>query len=401
MNVRIAAGSAIAIALFTMNAGAQAAATPSSSKEPLDTGYVDYDSGPITLPLGVGFRIPAYNRVDGVALPWGPIISLGKGRVVIDPTLTYRSHLGAFDPRIKVTARIAERYDLTLVGGRATFTNDSWIRSDIINSAASLGVGSDARNYFRADRATVELARDVVSGAVTLRPSVGVLHENAWSTGSQAPHTSAPWSVFGRTDSLKMRRVNPAIAKGRATSALAAVNIKYELKDVTARLSTAAELMFDGPPGSGSDGGGFAQITMDGKSAFPTFGTQHFDFRGHAVFGFGDEDPPPQRFAYLGGAGTLATVDLLALGGDRLLYVEGEYSVPLTRPLLPFVGAPVITLRYAAGAAGLDSLPALIQNIGIGVGVKLIKAEYHVDPNYRKTPYSRRNATSIGFSLSF
>ena len=400
MIARIAAGAAIAIALFTMNAGAQATTTPSSSKEPLDTGYVDYDSGPITLPLGVGLRIPAYNRVDGIALPWGPIISLGGGRVVIDPTVTYRSHLGAFDPRIKATVRIAELYDLSLAGGRATFTNDSWIRSDIINSAASLGVGSDARNYFRADRATVELARDVVSGAVALRPSAGLLHENAWSTGSQAPHTSAPWSVFGRTDSLKMRRVNPAIVKGHATSALAALNMKYELKDVTARLITAAEYMFDRPRGSAGDGGGFTQITMDGKSAFPTFGTQHFDFRGHAVFGFGDK-VPPQRFAYLGGAGTLATVDLLALGGDRLLYAEGEYSVPLTRPLLPFVGAPVITFRYAAGAAGVDSLPALIQNVGIGVGVKLIKVEYHVDPNYRKTPYSRRNATSVGFSLSF
>ena len=111
-------------------------------------------------------------------------------------------------------------------------------------------------------------------------------------------------------------------------------------------------------------------------------------------------DAPPQRFAYLGGGGTLATVDLLALGGDRLVYVEGEYFYPLKAPLLPFVGAPIISLRYAAGSAGVDELPDFIQNIGIGIGVKLIKVQYHIDPSYRKTPFSRRNAFSLGFSLS-
>jgi hypothetical protein len=68
--------------------------------------------------------------------------------------------------------------------------------------------------------------------------------------------------------------------------------------------------------------------------------------------------------------------------------------------VIQFVGAPVISLRYAAGAAGVDELPDFIQNIGIGVGLKVVKAEYHIDPSYRKTPFSRRRAFSLGFSLS-
>ena len=96
----------------------------------------------------------------------------------------------------------------------------------------------------------------------------------------------------------------------------------------------------------------------------------------------------------------MATVDLLAIGGDRLVYVEGEYDVPLTRPLLPFVGPPIVGLRYAAGSAGAGSLPDFIQNIGVTLGVKFIKAEYNVDPNYHKTDYSKRRAFSVGVSLS-
>ena len=51
------------------------------------------------LPGLFGFRMPLYDRVDGFQCPWGPRITLGtKKAIVIDPTLTYRSNLGAYDP---------------------------------------------------------------------------------------------------------------------------------------------------------------------------------------------------------------------------------------------------------------------------------------------------------------
>jgi hypothetical protein len=386
---------------FSAAVGASAQ-TPSAPSGPaVDTSYMTYDEGPISLPLGVGLRIPRYDRVDGVALPWGPKITLGNGRFELDPTVTYRSHLGKFDPYGIGNLRLAPSVGLTVEGGRATFSNDEWIRSTIVNSLASIGVGSDARNYFRADRGTASITYEVIGNGTTLTPRLGFLHENAWSTGSAEPHTSAPWSFFGRTSVLKMRRPNPSIAKGHTTSGMAGVGYSYDLNEMVVKLDANVEHAFDAPQyvrGTGTTGN-FTQVTLDGQARFPTIGTQSFSFRGHGLLTPGD-GAPPQRYGYLGGAGTLATVDLLAMGGDRLAYVQGEYNIPLVKPILPFVGPPIIGVRYAAGAAGAGSLPAFIQNIGASIGVKFIKLEYHIDPNYHKTAYSHKNAFSVGLSLS-
>lgn len=197
-----------------------------------------------------------------------------------------------------------------------------------------------------------------------------------------------------------MRRINPSILRGHTTSATAGVKLDYDVDQTTAVVDAGLEHAFDAPESDeeGGSEGYYDQVTINANAKFPTFGTQTFTFRGHAVLTPGDP-APPQRYAYLGGAGTLATVDLLALGGDRLMYVEGEYDVPLTAPLIPFVGPPILGLRYAAGSAGTGSLPDFIQNIGVTLGVKFIKAEFHVDPNYKKTPFTRRHAFSVGLSL--
>lgn len=398
--MRIPVLQAIAVASLTFAGAAGAQANPAQTPpEEVDTAYVIYDDGPISLPLGIGLRIPSYNRVDGLAIPWGPQIRFAKDKIEIDPTVTYRSNLGAFDPRLKAKLHLTQFDEIAVDVGRGTFTNDGWIKSDLINSLATLGVGSDARNYFRADRGTAEFLREIVAGPVTWKPRIGVLHEYAWSTGFATRHTEAPWSALNKTDSLKMRRLNPAIIKGHTTSATGGVDVVYEQADVKVTFTSGLEYAFDAPTVVASDDAQFTQVTIGSKAKFPTFGAQHFEFRGRGVFGFGDR-VPPQRYVYLGGAGTLSTVDLLAMGGDRLLFVEGEYSVPLRKPVLPFVGTPVISLRYAAGAAGVDELPDLIQNIGVGLGVKLVKLEYHIDPNYRKTSFTDKNAFTIGFSLS-
>jgi len=400
--MRLIAAIAALTLLMSAPAAAQTSATPADTTAALDTGYVIYDQGVISLPLGVGLRIPSYDRVDGVSLPFGPKIRVPGGRIEIDPTVTYRSNLGAFDPMLAVVARLGRFDALHLSAGRGTFTNDGWIRSDLLNSLAAIGVGSDARNYFRGDRISGELSRARESGQWQSRIAVGALHERDWSTGVHEPGSSAPWSFFGRKDELKMRRTNPLVARGRLTSGIARGLIAYEQAEFKAQLSGDVEHAFDSPGFLFTDEEAsetFTQVIVNSAASFPTFGLQTFAFRGHGVVTPG-KNAPPQRFSYLGGAGTLATVDLLALGGDRLLFVEGEYKYPMTRPLLPFVGAPVLSARYAAGSAGQGDLPELIQNIGVGVGLKIVKAEYHIDPNYHKTPFTRKSAFSIGFSLS-
>jgi hypothetical protein len=144
---------------------------------------------------------------------------------------------------------------------------------------------------------------------------------------------------------------------------------------------------------------GFTQTTIDSHAEFPTFGKQSFLFRGHALLG--NADGIPQRYGYLGGAGTLATVNLLALGGDRLLYVEGEYRIPVKLVQLPFLGSPYLALRYAAGNAGVGGLPALIQNVGPALGMGFLRVDYAIDPSSNRSPLSRRSAVTFGISLDF
>lgn len=372
-----------------------------------DTMYVEYHESPITLPLGIGLRVPSYDRVNGVTLPWGPQLVLGDDKLQLDALVSYRSHLGNWDPSLEGSIRPSIADEIKLYVGRGTFTNDGWIRSDLFNSAAALFVGSDARNYFRADRASLRLTHTLATSAVTLTPFIAGNIEKDWSTGSLTPDKS-PWSFFGRTDDLRMRRPNPPVSKGRVNSILGGSGFQISRGGLEAKLNASVEHGFKAPtlgcviPGVPSPLCGdepFTQATLDSRVKFPTFGTQTFEFKGHAVLSSGNV-LPPQRFAYLGGAGTLATVDLLALGGDQLLYLIGDYIIPIDRVVLPVVGSPFVALTYSVGNASIDNLSPLIQNLGVGIGVSMLRVDYTIDPAQNRSPFSRRSAVTFGFFLS-
>jgi hypothetical protein len=379
---------------------------------PADTGYADYHESPITLPLGVGLRIPTYDRVNGLALPWGPKLEVNDARVDVDALVTYRSNLGKWDPSLEGSLRPGDQNELRFYVGRGTFTSDAWIHGDLLNSATAFFAGSDSRNYFRGDRATARFAHAITGDGIIITPFIGGNIESDWSTGSLAPSKS-PWSVFGRKGSLRMRRPNPRVAKGSITSALGGATIDLVRGGLDGKLDamleqsvrTALKPDCSGVPVGGTclqpqPGDAFTQVTLDGRLSFPTFGTQTFAFKTHAVLTGGSGDAAAQRFAYLGGAATLATVDLLALGGDHLLYVQGDYTIPIDRIQLPFVGSPFIGLRYSAGNAGVGTLPALIQNLGVGVGASLFRADYSIDPAKNRSLFSRKSAFTVGVSTS-
>jgi hypothetical protein len=388
-------------------------ATPSRAQDTtsaaVDTGYVEYHESLITLPLGIGLRIPTYDRVNGVSLPWGPQLLTNDETLELNALVTYRSHLGNWDPSLEGFVRPGAANEIKLYAGRGTFTNDSWIRSDLVNSLAGLFVGSDARNHYRADLASLRFTRSITVGSVGLTPFLGGSFEHDWSTGS-IPPLKTPWSMFWRSDTLKMRRLNPPVAAGHISSILGGTGFQVSRGGLEAKLDVSVEhpvsTSFDQGctfiPANGSclsPGSSFTQITLDSRGKFPTFGSQRFEFLAHALLTPGDI-APPQRFGYLGGSGTLATVDQLALGGDRLLYLEGDYIVPFERIQLPFLGSPFITLRYSAGNAGIGGLPSLIQNLGAGLGIGFLRIDYTIDPAQNRSPFSRRSAVSWGISLS-
>lgn len=377
---------ALGAAIVPILAGAQGAARPDSASS--DTGYVVYHDSPISFPLFFGLRTPAYNRIDGLALRWGPKLSLGDDMFEADGIVTYRSNLGKVDPSLKMRFAPLRDASLELVAERSTFSNEEWIRDEVINSLSTFAYGTDARNHYRADRllAKGNFLTHPAMGEVEF--SAGLQSEHAWSTGSTGVSPKAPWSIFGRTSTEKMKRPNPAVLRGTIFSALGSAAFQFDQNNVNAEGALTLERSFDAPSSEN-----FTQAVFNLKGGFPALADHTFAFRAHAI-GTSSSKTPPQRYSYLGGASTLPTMELLEQGGDRLLFVDGRYSIPLHFVALPVVGNPIIGIHYAAGSAGVGKLPKLTQNIGGFVGVKFLSIDYLYDPA------SHKSAFSFGLSLS-
>lgn len=328
----------------------------------------------VALPGLYGARIPSYTRVDGLVLPVGPRLVLAGGRVDVDPVITYRSHLGTVDPWLDVRVGLDGRTDLDVSGGRTTRTNDAWARSDWVNSAATLVFGDDERNYYRATEGSARLRRRWESTFGLVEPWVGVRVEEARSLGPMPGATSAPWTFVDRHDTTAILRPNPAIAPGRISSGELGARASYDDGEIRGRGTLRVELPWDAPGDAR-----FVQTTFDGLLSLPTFRTQRLAVEAHAVTTMGDV-APPQRYAYLGGGSTIATLDELAMGGDQLLYLSGTYLVPLGWPRLPYVGGLTLGARYAVGSAGVDRLPDFVQNVGARLALGLLRVDYLVDP---------------------
>ena len=337
--------------------------------------------GPLYIPGVLGLGLPTYDRVNGLAVPWGPGVSLDTGRVELAPTATYRSHLGDIDPAISAAIGVGRRITLTGSARRGTFTNDAWIRTDPQNTISSFLAADDTRNYYRADRIEVRVGRLSEFEFVDVEPFLGVLSEFAWSTGPQALDARTPYSLAEERDSLGMLRRNPEVRRGRISSAVAGLLTRWEAGDLTANLLVTEELPFQKPAK-----GRFAQTTLDGEIAFDAFLDHRFQFFAHAVLTAGDS-APPQRFAYLGGKGTLLTLPLLSLGGDQLLFVESRYAIPINRLVIPVLGYPTFTLRHLAGGAGRSRLPTLVQNVGVRLTISILRADFVIDPETRDTDF--------------
>ncbi|HUQ81297.1 MAG TPA: hypothetical protein VM076_09180 [Gemmatimonadaceae bacterium] len=342
----------------------------------LEYRYIGGADPSFELPVLEGLRIPSYDRVDGASAAWGPILR-PTNRWVVDPTVTYRSHLGKWDPGLNAVFKLGEQYTLGVDARRSTFTNDAWIYSSVFNSFNALARGADTRNYYRADRGELELRRfdEYAHPKLAVERFAGVAVERAWSVGARDTLGSRPWSFAGRKDADGMPRGNPPIERGRISSAFVGAAARYEVGDVRSSGTARIEVPFETP---GKER--FAQLTFDGTIAFPTFGVQRFRTDVHAVVTVGDS-APPQRWAYLGGSGTLPTMEIpLSFGGDQLLHLDSRYDIPLRRPLLPFLGAPTVSLRHRVGSAGVQRLPRFVQNVGAILTLSFFKLEYTIDP---------------------
>lgn len=345
------------------------------------------DTRVVTLPGFYGVRIPAYDRTNGLSLPFGPTLSFDTARYELDLLGVYRSQLGEVDPQAQVRGTVGRRLTVELNAGRYTETNDRWIYGDIPNSLHMLVSGSDARNYYRADRADASVAWLLETTTAQFTVSAGARAERARSVRPDSGALGGPWTLFDRDDPFGRLRPNPRILRGTITSALGGVAMEWANQGVTATLTADVEVPFSTPNSSR-----FVQTTLDGFVGFPTFGTQSVEIESHALITAGDT-APPQRYSYLGGAGTLPTFDLLQFGGDELLFAEGRYLIPIDRIRIRVLGSPTLTLRYITGGAGVGKLPTLEQNLGVRLALSFGRVDYVVDPA------SHRSRFSFGLSI--
>jgi hypothetical protein len=170
-----------------------------------------------------------------------------------------------------------------------------------------------------------------------------------------------------------MLRPNPPVIARSITSVLGGATFAYESQGLR------MDFDVDGEVGLATSGRpSFGQTTINGSVRFTTFGAQRYWLDAHAVLSGGTT--PPQRFAYVGGTGTIPIMDLLEQGGDQLLFVDSRYEIPIDAFNLPFGGPPTVTLRWVVGGAGVESLPSLEQRIGVRLAVSLLRLQFIVDP---------------------
>ena len=341
-------------------------------------------------------RLPTYDRSNGLSIPVAAIFEpLGRSMELI-PQLTYRSQLGRFDPAFTTTAFANRRTTLAARVEHGTFSNETWIWSDIVNSVESILLGDDSRNWYRATRIEAIGNHTIDSRGTSLSLSLGGRWERGYDARPDSEATGGPWSLFGRHEVDDMLRPNPRIDPGSIISGLGGANLEWTADQIVARLAVGLELGHFSPDCSTclvNDATGFAQTTIDGRITFPTFSTQTLSVDGHAVVSALGQTPR-QRWAYVGGPGTIPTLDMLERGGDELVFVDGRYNIPIDRIELPFLGSPVLTLRQVIGGADVRRMPDLALATGVRVALSVLHVDLMVDPAHH------RGKVSAGLSFA-
>lgn len=348
----------------------------------------EHASEPLLFPALYGVRMPTYDRVNGLSVPFGPSFAFRDGDGLVDLLVTYRSDLGAVDPSLTMSMQLSRRLRVQAELSRGSVSNDAWIWSDFVNSLSVLAFGEDTRNWFRADRAEFRMHRLWETTNTRVEPFVGARVDRAWTVGPATGERRGPWSLLGRTDTLAMWRPNPAVLGGGLSSVLTGGTLQWERDELRLDARTTGEIALESPGGRH-----FAQLVSDIAVGFPTLGEHQYALDVHWMTTVGDT-PPPERFASLGGSGTLPFLGMLEQGGDEVLLIDQRYSIPLLNVRVGILGNPTLLLRHRIGSAGLGGLPAFEQVLGVGVMLVFVRGELQVDAA------TGRFRFSTGFSFS-
>lgn len=338
---------------------------------PEDGGYairpVERDLRAWDLDGQLGFPLPTYQRVDAVILGWGGAVREPDlpGRPELEASVRFKTGPEKLEGSARLSVHPSGRLRVGAVAGRATRSNDEWIRPAWWNSLTTLFAGHDARDYHRANRAALEL--ELVSA-----PSPEWHPAARWSATlaggwEEARRLAArDVTVLLADDSA---RANPAVDPGDLWSVRAGFLWRYE--DGEGRVAVGLGL-----EGASEDAAGdFSFLLGEARLALER-PLRRGDARAHRVelFAIGRADLagslPRQRWSSLGGIGTLPTLDLLSLRGERLLYAEATYAVPFFGP--GDLAAADAFLRGSAGSAWSEGEALrLEENLALGVRARV------------------------------
>jgi hypothetical protein len=337
----------------------------------------------VRFPTFYGFRIPSYDRSDGLSAGWGPTVNFDSLHLHVAPIITYRSNLGHWDPSMTVNWNPASATTLTFVGERATLTNDAWSRPGIFNSTATLASGSDANNYYRSDHFALMLKRDIGDKQNNLAPFVEVSDEFDRSVGPDSNSRHYAWSLIDPLDTSAIRRENPGITRGRIISATGGFKGLWTVSENTSLSgAVSVEVPFTSPvPGT------WVQTTVDGDLKVPTIADNTLEVTTHDVLTAGDR-APAQRYAYLGGAATIPTLFMLQEGGDDLIWGSANYLIPIHLFQIPLFGPPQIGAYYTLGSAGIRRLPHFSNNVGPQAIIGVFQFLFLYDPGTHKHDFA-------------
>ncbi|HEX7051309.1 MAG TPA: hypothetical protein VF188_13970 [Longimicrobiales bacterium] len=304
----------------------------------------------------LGFHAPTYDRVNALGLDWGAtyrLPPLGRSRPSIHGWIGYRSERGALNGGGEFA--FERGADALLLGAEeVTATNERWIRGDARNSLTFLATGKDHRNYYEAERWYAGVRHRFGRGRNTLTAELRGRTERAESLRS-----GDPWVAFG--DPF---RFNPPIDEGRINEVLVTAAGEWVGESAAvegeAGIEVAGELL-------GGDFS-FGRFVTTGEWAMDALANHLLEvewyFQGPLP---GTGSLPRQRWSFVGGGGTLPTFEIGEFRGDRVVFVETEYIIPLPERLrLPIIGVPDLELVHAFGMAWTEDADRdLEQNIGV------------------------------------
>lgn len=332
----------------------------------------------VTLDELAGFHKPAYDRVNGLTALWGATLHIPP---VGELTPALHGQVGWLTERGEPTWEADLSFKIrgtTLFGGveEGWATNDDWIRGDLRNSLSYVWNGRDYRDYHDARRTWVGIARALGDEEKRFHGRLSVQGQVEDAASLEGGN---PWHLLG--DSA---RANPPVDDGRITSVMGSYEMSWN----------GERMEFDGGVGYEAarewrDGAfTFDRVVARADWAMLALANHTLEIDLFAQVPLGGDSLPRQRWSYVGGSGTLQTLQFGEFYGDRVVFVETKYVIPAPpRVALPILGAPELQLIHAAGMAWTATEERdLHQEIGARLQFFGLYVRYMVAPDSDRDP---------------